>query len=56
MERRELTAKQQKTAAIMALSLAAVAMLLVIIFVGIPLVRFISVPEQFREWVEQRGI
>ena len=40
----------------MALSLAAVAMLLVIVFVGIPLVRFISVPEQFREWVEQRGI
>ncbi len=56
MGKRELTAKQQKTTAIVALSIAAVTMLLVIIFVGIPMVRFISVPERFREWVDQRGI
>ncbi len=56
MGKRELTARQQRTTTIIALSIAAITMLVVIIFVGIPLVRFISVPERFREWVDQRGL
>ena len=56
MQKRELTEKQQKTIYKIALSLAAVLMLLAVIFVGIPLVRFISEPERFREWVAVRGI
>lgn len=39
------------------LSLAAVAFICVIAyFIGRPLVSFVSEPEQFREWVEARGI
>lgn len=56
MQKRELTERQQKTIYKIALSLAAILMLLAIIFVGIPLVRFISEPTRFREWVEVRGI
>jgi len=55
MKKRELTERQQKTTAIIALSVAIVTMVLIAVFIGIPLVRFISVPERFREWVEAHG-
>ncbi len=55
MQKRELTESQQKTIYKISLSLALVLMLCAIIFVGIPLVRFISEPVRFRQWVAQRG-
>ena len=55
IKQRELTEEQQKKLAIISLVVAAVFMALVIIFVGVPLVRFISEPERFRQWVAKYG-
>ena len=55
MNKRELTARQQKTIGIIALSVALTLLAVVVIFVGIPLVRFLREPERFRAWVEERG-
>lgn len=55
IKQRELTETQQKKVAIISLVVAVVFMALVIIFVGIPLVRFISEPERFRQWVAKYG-
>ena len=41
--------------AVIFLAVAVVFLALVVIFVGIPLVRFISEPERFRQWVAQYG-
>ena len=54
-QKRELTGKQQKTIGIIAISAALVLLVLVVIFVGIPLLRFIREPERFRLWVDERG-
>ncbi len=56
MRKRELTAAQQRTTTIIAASVAVTTIVLVAIFVGIPMVRFISEPERFRDWVEQKGV
>ena len=56
MNQKELTVKQQKKIAIISLVFAVVFMVSVAIFVGIPLVRFISEPERFRQWVARYGI
>ncbi|MBR1583419.1 MAG: TVP38/TMEM64 family protein [Spirochaetales bacterium] len=53
--KRELTRKQQKTIGITAISIAVVLLAVIVIFVGIPLVRFLKEPERFRVWVEERG-
>ncbi len=53
--KRELTRKQQKTIGITAISIAVVLLAVIVIFVGIPLVRFLKEPERFRAWVEERG-
>lgn len=53
--KRELTRKQQKTIGITAISIAVVLLAIIVIFVGIPLVRFLKEPERFRVWVEERG-
>ena len=54
-QKRELTPRQQKTIGIIALSLALSLLAVVVIFVGIPLLRFLKVPERFRAWVDERG-
>jgi len=56
MPNRELSQRQQKTIYIIALALALTVMALAVIFVGIPIVRFIKEPERFRQWVQVRGI
>ena len=53
--KRELTRKQQKIIGISAISVAVVLLAVIVIFVGIPLVRFLKEPERFRAWVEERG-
>ena len=50
------TRKKQKILCIGAIIIAVVVSVLVFIFVGIPVIRFISEPEKFRAWVEERGI
>ncbi len=50
------TRKKQKILCIAAIIIAVVVSVLVFIFVGIPVIRFISEPEKFRAWVEERGI
>ena len=55
IKQRELSERQQKRIAVIAIIFAVVFMALVVIFVGIPLVRFISEPERFRQWVEKYG-
>ena len=54
--KRQLTPHQQKTIGFIALSLAFTLLVLIVIFVGIPLVRFLREPEQFRLWVDERGV
>ena len=54
-QKMELTGKQQKTIGIIAISAALILLVLVVIFVGIPLLRFIREPERFRLWVDERG-
>ena len=56
VNQKELTEKQQKKIAIISLVFAVVFMVSVALFVGIPLVRFISEPERFRQWVARYGI
>ena len=45
--KRELTRKQQKTIGITAISIAVVLLAVIVIFVGIPLVKFLKEPERF---------
>lgn len=56
MEKRELSQRQQKLIAGISLGVAAVAFVLIVIFIGVPMIRFISVPDQFREWVDRSGM
>ena len=56
MATKELTQKQQKVIAGISLGIAIAVFILVVVFVGIPMVRFISVPDQFRDWVDVSGI
>ncbi len=54
--KQELTKKQQKRLGIFALAIAVLATALIIWLAGVPLVRFASQPEQFRTWIDERGI
>lgn len=51
-----LTKKQQKRVGIAAIAIAVIATALIIWLAGVPLVRFASEPEQFRQWVNDSGI
>ena len=53
---KNITRKTQKILCIAAILVAVAVFALVFVFVGIPVIRFISEPEKFREWVEARGI
>ncbi len=50
-----ITRKTQKILCIAAVIIAVAVSALVFVFVGIPVIRFISEPEKFRAWVESRG-
>ena len=51
-----LTKKQQKQIGIAAIIIAAIATALIIWLAGVPLVRFASEPERFRQWVNNNGL
>lgn len=51
-----LTKKQQKRVGIAAIIIAAIATALIIWLAGVPLVRFASEPERFRQWVNDNGV
>lgn len=51
-----LTKKQQKIIAVAAIVIYIAVMAAMGIFIGIPIVRFVSEPEQFRLWVESHGL
>lgn len=53
---KNITRKTQKILCIAAIIVAVAVSALVFVFVGIPVIRFISEPEKFRAWVEARGI
>ena len=53
---KNFTHKKQKILCFAALIIAIVVSVLVFVFVGIPVIRFISEPEKFRAWVEERGV
>mgnify|MGYP000560776280 FL=1 len=56
MDRKHLSKKQQKYVGIAAIAIAAIAIALIIWLAGVPLVRFASEPEKFRQWVDNNGI
>lgn len=56
MDRKHLSKKQQKYVGIAAIAIAVIAMALIIWLAGVPLVRFASEPEKFRQWVDNNGI
>lgn len=51
-----LTKKQQKRVGIAAIVIAIAATVLIIWLAGVPLVRFASEPERFRQWVNDNGV
>ena len=53
---KNITRKTQKILCIAAIIVAVAVSALVFVFVGIPVIRFISEPEKFLAWVEARGI
>ncbi len=52
----ELTSKQQKILAALVIVVYILVMVAVGVLIGIPIVRFVSEPEQFRLWVDSHGI
>ena len=54
--KRQLTRKQQKRTGIAAIVIAIAAAALIIWYAGVPLVRFASEPEKFRQWVNTNGV
>lgn len=56
MKKIDLTKKQQKILAASAIAVYILVMLAVGVVIGIPILRFVSEPEQFRLWVDGHGI
>ena len=56
MDRKHLSKKQRKYVGIAAIAIAVIATALIIWLAGVPLVRFASEPEKFRQWVDDNGI
>ena len=55
MKKNELSPLQQKLLGLAAIGIAVVVFALLIWLVGVPLVRFASQPERFRDWVNSHG-
>lgn len=53
---RELTERQRKIMAIASVAIFLLLSLAVFWFIGKPLIKFVSEPEHFREWVDGKGI
>ena len=51
-----MTDKHKKLASILALILFAVFMVVVFWFAGMPMIRFVEDPNQYRKWIEGKGI
>lgn len=56
MKKIDLTKKQQKILAAAAIVIYIIVMVAIGVLIGIPIVRFVSEPEQFRLWVHGHGI
>ena len=56
MKKIDLTKKQQKILAASAIVVYILVMVAVGILIGVPILRFVSEPEQFRLWVDSHGI
>lgn len=56
MDKKHLSKKQQKYVGIAAIAIAVIATALILSLAGVPLVRFASEPEKFRQWVDDNGI
>jgi uncharacterized membrane protein YdjX (TVP38/TMEM64 family) len=56
MNKKQLSRKQQKTIGIAAIVIAVIATALIIWLAGVPLIKFASEPEKFRQWVNENGI
>ncbi|MBQ8246000.1 MAG: TVP38/TMEM64 family protein [Lachnospiraceae bacterium] len=56
MKKLDLTKKQQKILAASAIVVYILVMVAVGVLIGVPIVRFVSEPEQFRLWVDSHGI
>ncbi|MBQ9993594.1 MAG: TVP38/TMEM64 family protein [Clostridia bacterium] len=54
-EKKELTSKQQKIIAGCAIAVFVIFLLAVFLLVGVPMSKFVSEPERFRQWVESKG-
>ena len=55
MKKNELSPSQQKLLGLTAIGIVVVVLALLIWLVGVPLVRFASQPERFRDWVNSHG-
>lgn len=53
---RELTERQRKIMAIASVAIFLLFSLVIFWFIGKPLIKFVSEPEHFREWVDGKGI
>ena len=47
--------KRKKTITLILMGIAAVIIVLVVIFVGIPMIKMAGEPQEFRDWVESKG-
>lgn len=56
MNKKQLSRKQQKAIGIAAIVIAVIATALIIWLAGVPLIKFASEPEKFRQWVNENGI
>lgn len=54
--KQELTPKQQKGIAIASIIIFVAILTALVIVIGIPLIKFVSEPEKFRQWVDTHGI
>ena len=55
-EKRKLTQKQKKGIAIACIVLFVLLSAAICWFIGKPMIKFVSEPEAFRQWIDQRGI
>lgn len=55
-EKKKLTKSQQKVLGIAAIAIAIALTIVIIWLVGVPLIKFASQPEKFREWVNGHGL
>lgn len=55
-KKHEMTKKQQKVIAIVAVCILVFLVALITVLIGRPMLKFASEPEKFRQWVEDKGV